>query len=88
MARANRQQSMGCRVGDTVIHCNDEFTIIDIRREESPEGMKLVIYCADPEQANKMQVDNIGHNQMYDQVMELMKKITDKGLGGLGDLGK
>lgn len=87
MSRPSREKSLGLRVGDMIIHCNDEFVIIDIRREERSEGLQLSVYACDAEQANKKQQDDIARDQVMDKVGELIKKVTEKGLGGLGGLG-
>jgi hypothetical protein len=86
--RSSREKNIGLRVGDTVIHCNDEFVIIDIRREENSEGIRLSVYAADPDQASKRQEEQIKQDQIIDKGTELIRKITEKGLGGLGDIGR
>lgn len=88
MSRPSREVSMGLRIGDTIIHCNDEFVIVDIRREERSEGLQLSVFACDSEQANKKQQDDISRDQIMSKVEELIKKVAEKGLGGLGDIGR
>ena len=88
MARGSRETNLGLRVGDTVIHCNDSFTIVDVRRQEEVDGMKLVIIATDSDQANKLHQDQITHSQLFEKMTELFNRLADKGLGGLEDIGK
>lgn len=90
--RASREHSLGLRIGDTLIHANDEFTIIDIRREENAEGMRLSIYAADPDQASKLQELTIKHDQLSEQGTDLLSQLAEKlrkGIkgGSMGDMG-
>jgi len=80
----DREKNLGLRVGDTVIHCNREFTIVDIRCDENSEGMRLYVHAIDPDQADKEQRKNITQNHITQQVTELVRKLADKGLGGIG----
>lgn len=83
----DREKNLGVRVGDSIIHCNAEFTIIDIRRDENMEGIRLFIHAIDPDAADKEQQKAISMDQTGQQIMELVKKITEKGLGGIGGMG-
>lgn len=82
----DREKNLGLRVGDTIIHCNETFTIVNIQRNETSEGKHIVISAVDPEMADKGQQRQIIHDQVGDKIMELMKKLADKGLGGLTDI--
>jgi hypothetical protein len=84
MGRVSRDKSIGLRVGDTIIHANDEFTIIDIRREEKSGGLSLYIAAVDADKANEMQQEEIKHQQIGNSFTELIRKFTEKGLGGMG----
>lgn len=88
MGRSSREQNLGLRIGDTIIHCNDEFVVVDIKREEKSDGMQIVIYAVDPDQASKVQEEQIKSDQMMTGIMDIARKVMDKGIGGLGDIGK
>jgi hypothetical protein len=81
----DREKNLGIRVGDTIIHCNGMFTIVDIKREEGPEGMRLYIIAVDPDMADKEQRRNIEGEQIGSKITELVKKLAEKGLGGMED---
>lgn len=80
----DREKNLGVRVGDSIIHCNGEFTIVNIQREETPEGMRLYIVAIDPDMADKEQRRQIEGEQIGNKITELVKKVAEKGLGGLG----
>lgn len=81
------QDRIEIRVGDTIIHCNDEFVIVDMRREETSEGMRLLVQAADGDTASRLQEERIKHEQMMDKGTNLLKDIADKMQKGLEDLG-
>lgn len=80
----DREKNLGVRVGDTIIHCNREFTIVNINCEEQVEGMVLALRAFDPEMALREQQKAITVDQTKNQVMEMIKKITESGPGGIG----
>ena len=82
----SRDSNLGVRVGDNIIHCNSGFTIVDIRREEMPEGMRIVIVAIDPDMADREQRKQIEGEQIGNKITELVKKLADKGLEGI-DIG-
>jgi hypothetical protein len=79
----DRENNLGVQVGHSIIHCNREFTIVDIRCDESSEGMMLYIHAVDPDYADREQRKHISVDQTWQQIMELVKRITEKGLGGM-----
>jgi Na+-translocating ferredoxin:NAD+ oxidoreductase RnfC subunit len=84
----DREKNLGVRVGDSIIHCNGEFTIVDIKREETSEGMKIWIVAIDPDMADREQQKQIAQDQIGERITELIKKLAEKGIGGLGDFGR
>ena len=84
----DREKNLGIRVGDTVIHCNREFTIMDIRVDESMEGMEMYIKAVDPHMADKEQQKAIKMNQTGEQILDMVRKVMSKGLNGLEDMEK
>lgn len=84
MSRGSRENNLGVRVGDLIIHCNDTFVIVDIRRQEESDGLKLIVICTDAEQADKRQREQITQDQVFSKVTDLIQKLTEHGLGGAG----
>lgn len=81
---SNEQRPMGLRVGDTLIHCERVFTIVNINCEEHVDGMVLQIRAFDPDMANREQQKAINAEQAKDQMIEMIKKMTEGGPGGIG----
>lgn len=79
----DRKDNLGVRVRDSIIHCNREFTIIDIRVDEDVDGMVLYIKAVDLNMANRDESRLNEINEMGTKMMNLIKKMTEKGLGGL-----
>lgn len=88
MTRGSRESNLGLRIGDTVVHCNDQFVIVDIRREETVDGMKIFIMGTDPDVADKVQRKDIEYNALMEKMTGLLKGLADRGLGGLEGFGK
>jgi hypothetical protein len=80
----NREDNLGIRVGDNIIHCNREFTIVNINCEEQVDGMVLTLRAFDPDMALREQQKAITVDQTKNQVMEMIRKITEGGPGGIG----
>lgn len=85
---SNRESNLGVRVGDTIIHCNGQFVIVDIRRDEGIEGVSLYIHAADPATVKRNETKSIEAEEIGGKITELIKKLTDRGIGGFGDIGK
>lgn len=79
-----RNDNIGIRTGDTIIHCNRQFTIVNIMCEEHVDGMVLSIRAFDPDMANREQQKAINMDQTKDQVMNMIKKMAEGGGGTLG----
>lgn len=81
----DREKNIGVRVGDTIVHCNRVFTIVDINCEEHVEGMVFTLRAFDPDMANREQQKAISMDQTKNQVLEMIKKMTEGGgHGGIG----
>lgn len=79
----DREKNLGVRVGDSIIHCNRQFTIVHIQCEEQVEGMVLSIRAYDPDMANKIHQKTITAEQTGNQIMDMIRKMTEGGPGGL-----
>lgn len=82
----SREDNLGIRVGDSIIHCNRIFTIVNIGCEEQVEGMVLSLRAFDPDMATREQEKAIKVEQTQNQVVDMLKKITGEG-GALGNAG-
>jgi len=80
----DREKNLGVRVGDTIIHCNRIFTIVDINCEEHVDGMIFTLRAFDPDMALREQQKTINMDQTKNQVLEMIKKMTEGGHGGIG----
>ena len=79
-----KNENIGIRVGDSIIHCNREFTIVNIACEEHVDGMVLSIRAFDPDMANREQQKAISMDQTKDQVLSMIKKMAEGGGGTMG----
>jgi len=77
-------KTLGIRVGDSIIHCDREFTIVNITCEEHVDGMILSIRAFDPDMASREQQKAISAEQAKNQVVEMIKKMTEGGGGNIG----
>jgi len=82
----DRENNLGVRVGDSIVHCNRIFTIVNIGCEEQVEGMVLSIRAFDPDMATREQEKAIKVEQTHNQVVDMLRKITGEG-GPLGSVG-
>ncbi len=80
----DREKNLGVRVGDTIVHCNEVFVIVEMQRHEVSGGMRLLIFAMDADQADKNQQEEIKQHQTVSKVTELVNKLTERGLGELG----
>lgn len=78
------QRLMGLKVGDTIIHLERLFTIVNIHSEEHIDGSVLTIRAFDPDMASREQQKAINAEQVKDQMMEMIKKMTEGGNGTIG----
>jgi hypothetical protein len=81
---SEKEKNLGVRVGDTIIHCNRSFTIVNIQCEEQVEGMVLAVRAYDPDMASKIHQKTIVAEQTGNQVMDMIRKITEGGPGNMG----
>lgn len=79
---ADRNGNIGIRTGDTIIHCNRQFTIVHICIEECMDGMVLMVRAFDPEMADREQQKAISVDQTKNRVLDIIKKMTEGGGGG------
>lgn len=78
----DREKNLGVRVGDTIIHKNLEYIIMDIRCNEGLDGGELIINAIDPNKADMEQQKKIKMDQTASNFLDLIKKISEGPLGG------
>ena len=81
---SERESNIGIRVGDSIIHCNREFTSVNITCEEHVDGVVLAIRAFDPDMASREQQKAITMEQTKNQMVEMIKKMTEGGGGNMG----
>lgn len=77
---------MKMKIGAEVEHGNEKFIIVNIKHEQTMDGMILQVSCYDPDMANKEQQKAIKVEQTQQQVIDMLKKVTGEG-GPLGNMG-
>jgi GH35 family endo-1,4-beta-xylanase len=90
---ADCEKNLGVRIGDTIIHKNLQYTIVNIECQEIVEGSTLLIRALDTDMALREQQKNMSNDrsrdsidQTRDQVLDMIKKITKDGgdISGIG----
>lgn len=77
---------MKIRIGETIEYGGERFVIVDIRQEQSMGGMTLDVRGYDPDMANREQQKAIKMDQTSNQMLEMIKKLTEGGgfdIGGM-----
>jgi len=84
-----REKNLGVRVGDTIIHKNLEFVIVDIRCDEAMDGAELFIRAFDPNKADIEQQKKMKLEQTTNNFVDMFKRISEgSGPGGfMGQFG-
>ena len=76
---------MNIKIGDKLSHGGQDFIVINIKHEAAMEGYGLLIQCVDPETADHMQQNTMKTNQVNDNLLNVVKKVLEKGnQGGFG----
>lgn len=78
----DREQNLGVRIRDSIIHCNREFTITHIHVWESSEGMKLSIEAGDLIAVNKEETKKVEMDDVTQKMMEMLRKLFEGGYPG------
>lgn len=81
---SEREKQLGLRVGDSIIHKNQEFVIADIRCDESMDGMELYLRAYNPDRAAMEQQKKIKMDQTAGNMLDMFKKLSEGGMGGIG----
>lgn len=76
---------MNIKVGDKIVHGEHDFVVINIKKEETIEGIGLLIQCTDPETADHIQQNKIKTDKVGEGLLDALRKALDKGgHGGIG----
>jgi len=74
------------KIGAPIEHGGERFVVVNIKHEQTMDGMILQVSCFDPDMASREQGKAIKVEQTQTQVIDMLKKITGEGgpLGGIG----
>lgn len=67
------------KIGGAIEHGGEKFVVVNVKHEETPSGMILIVTAFDPEMANQEQQKAIKVEQTQGQVIDMLKKITGEG---------
>lgn len=70
---------MTIKIGCGIEHGGERFVVVNIKHEQTMDGMILIITAFDPDMANKEQQKAIKVEQTQGQVIDMLKKITGEG---------
>ena len=73
------EKNLGVRVGDSIIHKNCEFVIVDIRCDEGMDGAELFIRAFDPNKADIEQQKKMKMDQTSNNFLDMLKKLSEGG---------
>lgn len=72
---------MNTKIGDTVEHGGEKFTVVDIKHHQTIDGKVLYLTAYDPDLANKMQQDQIKAKQTGENFLDMLRKLSEGGKG-------
>jgi len=75
---------MKIKIGDEFEHGGERFTIVNINHEQTVEGNILLVRAFDPDMANREQQKAIKVEQTQYSIVDMIKKISEGGSGGIG----
>lgn len=70
------------KIGDTISHGGEEFTIVDIRHNQNTQGKVLYITAYDPDMAQESQQQQIKVDSMQKEMVDKIRNLMKE--GGLG----
>ena len=77
---------MTIKIGAPIEHGGEKFVVVNVKHEQTMDGMVLIITAFDPDMASREQGKAIKVEQTQTQVIDMLKKITGEGgpfnLGG------
>lgn len=66
-------------IGETVEHGGQKFVIVDIKHHATMDGVMLIMTAYDPNMADKEQQKQIKMDQTSQNMIEMLKKLTEGG---------
>ena len=81
-----KETGMKIKIGEAVEHGGQNFVVVEIKHHATMDGVMLNLIAYDPEMANKEQQKAIKMDQTSQNVIDMLKKITEGGglnLGGM-----
>lgn len=77
---------MKMKIGAEIEHGNERFIIVDIKHNETMEGMVLYLTAFDTNMANKEQHKQIKMEQTQEGIVDILNKLLKRGGEGGFDL--
>lgn len=74
------------KIGETIDYGGKQFVVVLLNQEEALEGGVLLIRALDPEMASREQQKAIKVEQTSNQMLDMVKKLTEGGAGGFGGM--
>lgn len=77
---------MKIKIGESIEHGGERFVVVNIKHEQTMDGMVLNIVAYSPDMADKEQQKAMKMEQTQAQIVDMLKKVTGEGgpLGGIG----
>lgn len=73
------KNTMNMRIGEGVEHGGQKFVIVDVKHHATMDGVMLIVTAYDPNMANKEQEKQIKMDQTSQNMIEMLKKLTEGG---------
>ena len=70
---------MNIKIGAPIEHGGERFVIVNIKHEQTMDGMVLIMTAFDPDMASREQGKAIKVEQTQSQVIDMLKNITGEG---------
>lgn len=67
------------KIGEAVEHGGQKFVIVDVKHHATMDGVVLVVTAYDPDMANKEQQKQIKMDQTSQNIVDMLKKVTEGG---------
>ena len=73
------EKSTDIKIGETLQHGGQKFVIVDIKHHATMDGVMLIMTAYDPNMADKEQQKQIKMDQTSQNMIEMLKKLTEGG---------
>jgi hypothetical protein len=77
--KIEKEEIMNMKIGESVEHGGQKFVIVDIKHHATMDGVALVVTAYDPNMADKEQQKQIKMDQTSQNIVDMLKKVTEGG---------